>query len=434
MKMSLLFGAVALAGTFAMSAQPLMDDCLELMWQNKDVVAIGALNARQGFGRDGKFYLQNYSTQKIEVWDQTGKIDEINSGAGTNISFDDAGNIIVSARQFPNTNDEATDQYVLISADLSTNKTIEVVKQPTGRHDFFGHTSGDVFSEEGAFLYTFGQWDGSAIREISIINGEQDIENSIIYDSYTSPFAVPGNAATTAMISAWKDYADFLAILSPLGNTEGGGNRTTDCNSIEKFTLDEDMNWSHDSYFITPRHSGCTGFYIFNMGGQDYIVYPSGDNFLDGFSVAKLATKDTYEVEDSDMEYLVGTKYSETNTDGTPVYDSPVTGNTYYGAHFSVDVISDTEAYIYQFMPGAYIAQFKLKVEGGDGSVEGIDAAPAAKVYGGDGKIIVSGDADSIEVYNVGGVLVSENDANVECAPGMYLVKVDGRVSKVVVK
>lgn len=429
MKKSLLFGAVALAGTFAMSAQPAMDDCLELMWQNKDVVAIGANNARQGFGRDGKFYLQNYSTQKVEVWDETGKIDEINSGAGTNISFDDAGNIIVSARQFPNAgNDEGTDQYVLISADLSTNKTIDVVKQPTGRHDFFGHTSGDVFSEDGAFLYTFGQWDGSAIREIYIVNGEQDVENSIIYDSYSSPHKVPGNAATTAMISAWQDY-DFLAIISPLGNTSGGGDRTTDCNSIEKFVLDGDMNWVHDSYFITPRHSGCTGMYIFKMGGQDYIVYPSGDNFLDGFSVARLATKDTYEVEDSDMDYLVGTKYSETNLDGTAVYDG---ANAFYGVHFSVDVISDTEAYIYQFMPGAYIAQFKFTVE--NGSVDGVDAAPAAKVYGGDGEIIVRGDAKSIKVYNVGGVLVSEDETNVKCAPGMYIVKADNNVTKVVVK
>ena len=83
-------------------------------------------------------------------------------------------------------------------------------------------------------------------------------------------------------------------------------------------------------------------------------------------------------------------------------------------------------------MPGAYIAQFKFTAPAA--GVEGVDAAPAAKVYGGDGKIIVSGDAESIEVYNVGGVLVSENDANVECAPGMYLVKVDGNVTKVVVK
>ena len=427
MKKSLLFGAVALAGTFALSAQPAMDDCLELVWQNKNVASIGANNARQGFGKDGKFYLQNYTTQKIEVWDQTGKIDEINSGAGTNISFDDAGNIIVRGGGFPTHNEDGSDQYVLISSDFSTNKTIDVTKQPSGRHDFFGHTNGDVFSEEGAFLYTFGQWDGSAIREISIISGEQDVDNSIIYSNYTSPFGVSGNASTTALISAWQDY-DFIAILSPLGNT-GGGTTLTDCNSIEKFMLDEDMNWSRDSYFITPRHSGATGFYIFTVGGQDYIVYASGENFLDGFSVAKLATKDNYEVEDSDMDYLVGTKYSEVNPDGTAVYDG---ANTFYGVHFSVDVISDTEAYIYQFMPGAYIAQFKFTAPAA--GVEGVDAAPAAKVYGGDGKIIVSGDAESIEVYNVGGVLVSENDANVECAPGMYLVKVDGNVTKVVVK
>lgn len=428
MKKSLLFGAVALAGTFALSAQPAMDDCLTLEWINEGVTASGMANVRQGFGRDGKFYLQNHTTEKVEIWDQTGKIDEINSGSGTNIGFDDAGNMIVKVGEIAVQDENGAESFVLISSDLSETKTITGGKFPTGRYDFFGHISGDIFSADGGMLYTAGQWDGSAIREQYFVNGEQDIENSIIYGSYDSPFDVPGNSATTALYSAWQDY-DFIAVLSPLGNLIGGGLRTTDCNSIEKFTLDIDENWAHESYFITPRHNGCTGFYIFTVGEQDYIVYSSGDNFLDGFSIAKLATKDNYEVEDSDMDYLVATKYSESNADGSYKYDA---ANNYYGNHFSVDVISDTEAYIYQFMPGAYIAQFKFTAPAA--GVEGVDAAPAAKVYGGDGKIIVSGDAESIEVYNVGGVLVSENDANVECAPGMYLVKVDGNVTKVVVK
>ena len=435
MKKSLLFGAVALAGTFALSAQPAMDDCLGLVWMNEGVQSLGTNVGRQGFGRDGKFYIQNHTTQKLEIWDNTGKTDEINTGKGTNVSFDDAGNIIVraatSVASFDIHNSDGTDQLTFISSDLSDVKTVEVSKQSTGRHDFYGHTRGDIFSEDGAFLYTAGIWNPSIV-ETYFVNGEQDVENSYIYDYYISPLSIDGNFTTTGLISAWEDY-DFIAILSPLGNTTGqskpGVVRTTDCNSIEKFVLDEDMNWSRDSYFITPRHNGCTGFYIFTVGGQDYIVYSSGDNFLDGFSIAKLATKDTYEVEDSDMDYLVATKYSESNLDGTYKYDG---ANGIYGNHFSVDVISDTEAYIYQYMPGAYIAQFKFTAPAG--GVEGVDAAPAAKVYGGDGKIIVSGDAESIEVYNVGGVLVSENDANVECAPGMYLVKVDGNVTKVVVK
>lgn len=139
--------------------------------------------------------------------------------------------------------------------------------------------------------------------EIPIINGQQDVANTYTY-TYESPFGVSGNFATTTIISSWENGED-LAILSPLYNK-------TNCNSIQKLALDDDGNWSHESYYITPRHSGCAGFYIFKLGGKDYIVYPSGDNNADGFTVSKLATKATSEIEDSDADVRIATKYSGT--------------------------------------------------------------------------------------------------------------------------
>ena len=96
--------------------------------------------------------------------------------------------------------------------------------------------------------------------EIPIINGQQDVANTYTY-TYESPFGVSGNFATTTIISSWENGED-LAILSPLYNK-------TNCNSIQKLALDDDGNWSHESYYITPRHSGCAGFYIFKLGGKD---------------------------------------------------------------------------------------------------------------------------------------------------------------------
>ena len=98
MKTNLLFGA-ALIASLAVSApstnaKSAMDHNLKCLWMNTDVAPLHT-SARQGVAVNGKFYLQNKDTQKIEIWDQTGKVGELDSGKGTNITRDDAGNIIV---------------------------------------------------------------------------------------------------------------------------------------------------------------------------------------------------------------------------------------------------------------------------------------------------------------------------------------------------
>ena len=55
-------------------------------------------------------------------------------------------------------------------------------------------------------------------------------------------------------------------------------------------------------------------------------------------------------------------------------------------------------------------------------------------VVGGVGEIRVIGDATDIEVYTVGGALVSKGENNIDCASGIYIVKVNGNASKVIVR
>lgn len=52
----------------------------------------------------------------------------------------------------------------------------------------------------------------------------------------------------------------------------------------------------------------------------------------------------------------------------------------------------------------------------------------------GSGYINVMGKYTSIEVYNISGCLISKNNAIVYCHPGIYIVKVDGKARKVIVK
>lgn len=65
--------------------------------------------------------------------------------------------------------------------------------------------------------------------------------------------------------------------------------------------------------------------------------------------------------------------------------------------------------------------------------VEGVDGS-IVKVIAGVGEIKVVGDVKSIEVYNAGGALISKDETTINCASGLYLVKVNGKSVKVVVR
>lgn len=423
MKKQLLTATIMLTGMFALTpsiadAKSSMDSNLKLLWMNTDVAPL-TLDVRQGFGKDGKFYLQNKATKKIEVWNETGKIDEIPSGGGTNMTFDDAGNILVRIGTFPNAFDKDINELRIIPADGSEAIDVTLSGITAGRLDFWGHVRGNVLDEENGGILYMGTTYYPQLIEIPIIGGQQDVANTYNY-TYSSPFEVAGNFATTTFISSWEGSED-VSILSPLYNK-------TNCNSIQKLVLDEDGNWSHDSYYVTPRHNGCAGFYIFKMGGQDYIVYPSGENNADGFTVSKLATKATSEIEDSDADVRIATKYSEQKDDDNPMY----TPNAFYGNHLNVEVVSETQAHIYQYFPSGYIAKYEFTVEGGVG-LKDTEAAKAT-VIGGTGEITIAGEPASIEVYTISGILISRNENNVKCIPGTYIVKTDNNATKVMVK
>lgn len=423
MKRQLLTVAFMLGGIFALTpsvadAKSSMDSSLKLLWMNTDVAPI-ELNSRQGFGLNGKFYLQNKDTRKIEVWNETGKIDEIPSGEGTNITFDDAGNIIVRIGTFNTPYVSTRNELRIIPADGSDPIDIPLSGITPGRLDFWGHVRGNVLDQTtGGILYMGTGWHPQLI-EIPIIGGKQDVSNTYSY-IYSSPFGVQGNFATTTFISSWRDGQD-LAMLSPLYNK-------TNCNSIQKMALDEEDNWVHDSYYITPRHSGCAGFYIFKLGEQEYTVYPSGATNADGFTVSKLATKATSDIEDSDEAVRIATKYSEQKDDGNPMY----VNNAFFGNHLTAEVISNTEAYIYQYYPKGYIAKYLLTISGGS-NVKKIETVKI-NIIGGNGEITIEGEPASIEVYTIGGILISRNENSVKCIPGTYIVRTDNNATKVMVK
>ena len=140
MKKQLLTAALMLTGIFALTpsanGKSVMDSNLTMEWMNTDVAPL-ELEARQGFGMGDKFFLQNKQTGKIEVWDKTGKIDELASGKGTNLTFDDAGNIIVRVGEFNTDYVNTRNEIRIISADRSVVKDIPLSGIPKGRLVFW---------------------------------------------------------------------------------------------------------------------------------------------------------------------------------------------------------------------------------------------------------------------------------------------------------
>lgn len=81
---------------------------------------------------------------------------------------------------------------------------------------------------------------------------------------------------------------------------------------------------------------------------------------------------------------------------------------------------------VFQFLP----IEFNATV-----GVDEIEAGEAAVAVGLDGRIAIMGEAADVEVYNMGGALIAKGNLNeVNCAAGAYIVKVDGKAQKVIVK
>lgn len=61
-------------------------------------------------------------------------------------------------------------------------------------------------------------------------------------------------------------------------------------------------------------------------------------------------------------------------------------------------------------------------------------ATDVAKVVAGTGEISIIGEANDVEVYTIGGALVSKGETHINCAAGYYIVVIDKKATKVVVK
>jgi hypothetical protein len=171
---------------------------------------------------------------------------------------------------------------------------------------------------------------------------------------------------------------------------------------------------NNGSAFVAYADNGIKttqGGTIFKLGKSYYGVEPIGTSYRDGFQIVDLTNN-----------LVVATHTEELTTTAVSPNSNCITA----------EVNSDNTVSIYQYVPGqlATMYTFEVKALTGADEVETIEAT----VVAGRGYIEISGDAQSIEVYDMQGMLISENETYVSCNAGVYLVRVDGKVTKVVVK
>jgi hypothetical protein len=327
MKKLLLIAALA-AVAFGANAEGYK---LEKVWELNTSTILTTADVRQGFGMDGKFYINDKGTQAIYILDENGLANEqLPGGANCGITRDEAGNIVISNATFPGAwGPEAT--IKVINPNTLEEKEYVVPEECglLGRCDFLGFAKGNFF-EDGVLYLTGGNTgtdpytDGVAI--FTVTGGEVDFDNC--YTATVDP-AVVGQTST--VINYYKDLNGDDALVYAY-RSGYPSKLMADGDNFVKTTLELPA-------FGEYGKGHCNGAFPFIWDGKELIIYPLMPDYLDGWAIAEAGA----------VEPIVG-------------FAATATANpTAYQANWlNAEVNEDGSVTIYQYMPGLCIRVFKL--------------------------------------------------------------------------
>lgn len=256
---------------------------LEKVWEINDVSFLGDKNdVRQAIGMDGKFYINNKklvvdTIDGVPTVTTSPIIYEVDAngltgvtypgGANCGITRDEAGNIIVSLAQFPNTWHAG---IRVINPETGEFVEYDIPEECAvlGRCDFLGTAKGNLM-EDGE-IYITGGGNGTDICRIVISGGEVDFD-ACYYAS------CDGTGATVSVQTPLYYYADLAgddAVLYVTRNAQ-----------LKKLTFDGD-NFAGTTITL-PGKGACNGTFPFVWDGMELFAYPTLPNYQNGFAVAE---------------------------------------------------------------------------------------------------------------------------------------------------
>ncbi len=300
---------------------------------------------RQGFGRNNQFYIQdkNSGQKKIHIYDQNGFVSDFHdSGLGSNITMDEAGNVLVRIPQYqrPYT---AGNEIRIIKADGSEYKDIALpTNRPQRRGDYWGFAEGDVFSAEGGKLVIVA----ANIKDLYVV----EMKSGELVEAYNvtmpSLFDDPNMAfSADDYVSSWTDAADkkhFIVVHrseNPIDVVLDGTEATV-----------KTINTHAYSNYGTSNGVNC-----FAMNGKNYIMFTTQPNWNDGFVIAELNTD-----ANGNLDGTVNVVAMHENDYTEPMGSNVSSCNNWLNA----EPRDGNSVYVYQYFPGYYMARYIFSTKG----------------------------------------------------------------------
>lgn len=349
-KSALLFTTVALGGMLGANAQDLVLEgyqgayTFEQDWKNENVpTSSGVLftDYRQGFGQNNQFYIQNKnaSGKKIEIYDQNGYVGYFaESGLGSNITKDEAGNIIVRTGQYarPYTRDKI---FRIIKADGSQSIDLTLPSDcSVARGDYWGFANGDVFSAQGG-KFAFSGSNHNYFYLVEIKSG-QVVSGTKVMLPYLFGLNADMYFSSDGIVNSWKDANGNQHYLAINSNE----------NPID-IVLDENNNATATTIAMKSftSYGTCTGANCFAFNGKNYIMFSTQPNWNDGFVIAELGTND-----DGTLNGAISVVAQHVNDYTTPMGDNVSSKCDW----LNWEPRDSKSIYVYQYFPGYYMARY----------------------------------------------------------------------------
>ena len=295
---------------------------IEPLWDITDLSFLTTNDVRQGFGMNGKFYINDKAAMKVLVLDENGLANtEFEGGANCGITRDEAGNLVISNATFPGAWEEATIKVINPETNEMKVYTVPVECGVEGRCDFLGFARGNLM-EDGVIYLTGATNTGVSIMTIE--GGEVNAD-----ECYVAPCDGLSPTSST-VINYYTDLAGEDALLYVTRNA-----------ALVKIAFDgSDLV---PATIALPGKGACNGTFPFIWDEKEFFVYPTLPNYLDGFAVAEAGAD-------------------------APIVEVPATyaanANVFQADWLNAEICKDNNekeyVTIYQYYPGGYIAVYML--------------------------------------------------------------------------
>jgi hypothetical protein len=308
------------------------------MWSVNNIPAelpVGTGDVRQGFGMNGKFYINSKShvldtvtntyitVPTVYVIGESGKVESTYPGGlNCGITRDEAGNLVISDAQFPNAWTDAKIKVINPETNVTKEYTVPAECGLEGRCDFLGFAKGNLM-EDGTLYLAGVATSGVAI--MTITGGEVNTDECRMA-------ACDGVSPTsTTVVNYFKNANDEDALLYVTRNA-----------APLKMTFDGEE--IVPEALTLPNKGFSNGAFPFVWNGKEYVLYPYNapgvaTNYLDGFAIAEIGSSEVL--------------YSQAPT----VAAAPSGNNQCNWLNAEVDEEGLT---VYQYYVGGYVAVYRV--------------------------------------------------------------------------